>query len=146
MVSAVKMGGRRLYELAREGVDVERAERPVEIFSIDVIDFAPSEYPEAVIRVRCGTGTYVRTLADDIARALGGRAHLGALRRLAIGSLGVGEAASLDDLRRSAPGSLLLPAVMFNQDRLTVDGMTPEMISAAAGRPVELIGRMEELP
>ena len=110
MVSAVKMGGRRLYELAREGVDVERAERPVEIFSIDVIDFAPSEYPEAVIRVRCGTGTYVRTLADDIARALGGRAHLGALRRLAIGSLGVGEAASLDDLRRSAPGSLLLPA------------------------------------
>jgi tRNA pseudouridine55 synthase len=62
MVSAVKMAGRRLYELAREGVEVDRPARPVEIYEIDVLDFAPSDYPEAVIRVRCSTGTYVRTL------------------------------------------------------------------------------------
>jgi tRNA pseudouridine55 synthase len=96
MVSAVKMAGRRLYELAREGIEVERAARTVEIHEIDVLDFAPSDYPEAVIRVRCSTGTYVRTLADDIARALGGRAHLGELRRLAIGGLHVSQGVAID--------------------------------------------------
>jgi len=68
--------------------------------------------------------------------------------------VGVSGLLSGEDIVRSASGSdtgpgggsLLLPAVMFNQDRLTVDGMTPEMISAAAGRPVEVFGRMEELP
>jgi tRNA pseudouridine55 synthase len=107
MVSAVKMAGRRLYELAREGVEVDRPARPVEIYEIDVLDFAPSDYPEAVIRVRCSTGTYVRTLADDIARALGGRAHLAELRRLAIGGLHVSRAVTVDRMRGDA---LVAPA------------------------------------
>jgi tRNA pseudouridine55 synthase len=107
MVSAVKLGGRRLYELAREGIEVDRAARPVEIFEIDVLDFAPSDYPEAVIRVRCSTGTYVRTLADDMARVLGGRAHLAELRRLAIGALHVSRGLAIDEL---GSGRLIAPS------------------------------------
>lgn len=91
MVSALKVGGRRLYELAREGADIERQPRPVEIHSLDVLDFAPGPYPEVTFRVVCGKGTYVRVIADDIAAALGGRAHLISLRRLRTGSFDVEE-------------------------------------------------------
>jgi tRNA pseudouridine55 synthase len=142
MVSAVKVEGRRLYELARQGVEMEREERAVQIHSIDVIDFAPSDYPEAVIRVRCGTGTYVRTLADDIARALGGRAHLGALRRLAIGSLAVAEAVGLEVLECDDPGALLispgdglrdLPVLRVGPDAATGIGHGAAFPAAALG-------------
>ena len=85
MVSARKVEGRRLYDLAREGKEVEREARTVEVHAFDLVDFAPSDYPEATFRIRCGSGTYVRTLADDLARSLGGRAHLTALRRLRSG-------------------------------------------------------------
>ena len=101
MVSAVKVGGKRLYELAREGTEVDRQPRPVTIHSLEVLDFAPSDYPELTFAVTCSTGTYVRTLADDIARALGGRAHLSALRRTANGTLdvsGANEIATLETL------------------------------------------------
>lgn len=102
MVSARKVGGRRLYEMAREGVEVEREARPVTIHALDILDYAPSDYPELTFRVRCSKGTYVRTLADDIAQSLGGRAHLTALRRTANGSLTVEEAHSLDALADAA--------------------------------------------
>jgi tRNA pseudouridine55 synthase len=98
MVSALKVGGRRLYELAREGVTVEREARPVTIHDLEVLEFSPCDYPEVEFRVRCSSGTYVRTLADDLAASLGGRAHLTELRRLAIGSLSVDDAVGLDDL------------------------------------------------
>ena len=98
MVSALKVGGRRLYELAREGVTVEREARPVTIHELEILDFSPCDYPEVEFRVRCSSGTYVRTLADDLAASLGGRAHLSELRRLAIGSLSVDDAVGLDDL------------------------------------------------
>jgi tRNA pseudouridine55 synthase len=98
MVSALKVGGRRLYELAREGEEVERAPRPVTVHEIRVLDFAPGDYPEAEFVVRCGSGTYIRTLADDIARALGGRAHLIGLRRTRIASLEVSDAVTVEVL------------------------------------------------
>lgn len=92
MVSARKVEGRRLYELAREGKVVEREARPVEIYELEIIEIAPSDYPEVKLRVKCSSGTYVRTLADDLARALGGRAHLSSLRRTSNGSLDVDDA------------------------------------------------------
>jgi tRNA pseudouridine55 synthase len=98
MVSARKIGGRKLYELARQGVEIEREAREVDIYQLDLIDFAPSDYPEVTFRTVCSTGTYVRTLADDIARSLGGRAHLVALRRVRNGSLHVDDAAYIVDL------------------------------------------------
>jgi tRNA pseudouridine55 synthase len=97
MVSALRVGGRRLHEIARRGETIERLPRPVRIDVIELIDFAPSAYPEAVIRVVCGPGTYIRVLADDIAAALGTRAHLSALHRVRVGRLTV-EKHGIDDL------------------------------------------------
>ncbi len=104
MVSARKVEGRRLYELAREGKVVEREARPVAIHRFELIDLAPSDYPEVTFRTVCSTGTYVRTLADDLARALGGRAHLTALRRIRIGALDVSDSVSVDDAIAAVQG------------------------------------------
>lgn len=102
MVSAIKVGGRRLYELAREGREVERQARRVSVHSLELTRFEPGPQPLVGLRVVCGKGVYVRTLADDIARDLGGRAHLVALRRVRVGRLGVGRepggGPGLDDL------------------------------------------------
>jgi tRNA pseudouridine55 synthase len=112
MVSARKVDGRRLYELARRGVEVEREARLVEVSSLDLLDFAPCDYPEMSFQVTCSKGTYVRTLADDIARALGGRAHLTALRRLRNGSLRVEDAHSIDAIEAAGEEwrAMALPA------------------------------------
>ncbi len=83
MVSAVKVGGRRLHELARAGEVVERAPRPVTIHELSV---EPTDRPDVFgLRVRCSSGTYIRTLAADLGTALGGGAHLLTLRRTAVG-------------------------------------------------------------
>ncbi len=84
MYSALKRDGRPLYELARRGIEVERAARPVVIHELELEGF---ELPGVRLRVRCSKGTYVRTLAEDIGRALGCGAHLSGLTRTAIGSL-----------------------------------------------------------
>ncbi len=84
MVSALRVDGRRLHQLAREGVEVEREARPVTVHDFAVIDeVAPGVLS---IEVTCSAGTYVRSLADDLGRLLGGGAHLRNLRRTAIGS------------------------------------------------------------
>lgn len=118
MVSAVKVGGRRLHELAREGVEVERAARPVEVYRFDT---SATEDPLVYrISVDCSSGTYIRTLAADLGAALGGGAHLRNLRRTAIGSFTVDEAAWLD-----TPGfaeRVLTPAqAMRDYPSLTVE-------------------------
>ena len=89
MVSALKHQGRRLYELARRGEVVEREARPVEVFELEILSVGPGPYPVVDFRVVCGKGTYVRSLAADMAAVLGGSAHLTALRRTRIGSLRV---------------------------------------------------------
>lgn len=96
MVSARKVGGRRLYQIARDGGEVDREARPVTIRELELTDFAPSDYPEAEFRVVCSSGTYVRTLAADIASSLGGRGHLVALRRTRNGSATVDQAVTID--------------------------------------------------
>jgi tRNA pseudouridine55 synthase len=102
MVSARKVEGKRLYELAREGKVVEREARTVTIDKLELIDMAPSDYPEITFRTVCSTGTYIRTLADDIGRAVGGRAHLTALRRVRNGSIHVKDALSVDEIVAAA--------------------------------------------
>jgi tRNA pseudouridine55 synthase len=101
MVSALKVEGKRLYELARAGEIVEREARLVEIYKLNIVDLAPSDYPEVAFDVVCSTGTYVRTLADDLARAVGGRAHLTVLRRVRNGSIGVTEAAGIETIEEA---------------------------------------------
>jgi tRNA pseudouridine55 synthase len=93
MVSAVKVGGKRLYEIARQGIEIEREPRPVEVMRFDVEETStPGVY---AIAVDCSTGTYVRSLAADLGKALGGGAHLRALRRIAVGPFGIEDATPL---------------------------------------------------
>ncbi len=105
MVSAVKVGGQRLHVLARQGIEVERAPRPVTVFRFDV---APGLTPGVFrIEVECSSGTYVRVLAADLGVALGGGAHLRSLRRTRIGSFAVEDARLVDEL---TPAVVLTPA------------------------------------
>lgn len=84
MVSAVKVGGRRLHELARRGIEVERAPRPVRVYRLEAREASDGENAWR-LSVECSSGTYVRVLAADLGRALGGGAHLRSLRRTGIG-------------------------------------------------------------
>ena len=97
MHSAVHVGGRRLYELAREGLEVERAARRIEIRELRRVALAGAEL---VVFVTCTKGTYVRTLAMEIGTALGCGAYLTALRRTAVGEFRLESAATLEDLER----------------------------------------------
>jgi tRNA pseudouridine55 synthase len=97
MHSALKHQGRALYEYAREGIEVERASRRITIHSITLIEWQQQQHT-LVLDVLCSKGTYVRTLAEDIGRALGCGAHLSALRRAASGPLTIDNAITLDAL------------------------------------------------
>ena len=109
MVSALKVGGRRLYELARAGEEIERAARTVRIEELVVEEFEPGAYPEATIRVACSTGTYIRTLAADLGAALGGCAHLGSLRRLRVGSFTLDEARPIEAVQADPDAAVRPP-------------------------------------
>ncbi|MEX1279662.1 MAG: tRNA pseudouridine(55) synthase TruB [Acidimicrobiia bacterium] len=137
MVSALKRGGVRLHELARRGEEVEREPRPVDVHELDLVSFAPGEFPTARLRVVCGPGTYVRVLADDLARAVGGRAHLTALRRTAIGSLHVDRAVRLDELAPDTVADHLLApaAALADLPTVVVDDVTAAGV--ANGRTLE---------
>lgn len=133
MVSAVKVGGRRLHELARKGVEVERAPRPVRVYRFDLEE--TGEPGVLAAEVECSSGTYVRTLAADLGKLLGGGAHLRALRRTRIGSFGVEEAEPLDAL---GPESLRSPAeALRDLDRVVVDADVAVLVSR--GRPLDRV-------
>jgi tRNA pseudouridine55 synthase len=102
--SAIKVGGRRAYAMARAGETVELAERVVTIEAIDLIDWDASdpERPIAILDVRCSAGTYIRALARDLGAALGSAAYLGALRRTAAGPFTTDDAIALDAVRAAA--------------------------------------------
>lgn len=108
--AAVKVGGRRAYAIARTGVAVRIEPRAVRIDRLAIADWRP---PALRLLIVCGSGTYVRALARDIGRALASAAHLGALRRLAVGALAVDQAVEVGRIRalgRSALAARLLPA------------------------------------
>ena len=134
MVSARKVAGRRLYQLAREGVEVERSARPVTVSRFDV---GPTDEPGVLaIEVDCSSGTYVRTLAADLGAGLGGGAHLRRLRRRAIGSFTLSEAHRLDELSPdSAVASVLGPVeAMRDYPQLRVD----DRVAQAVGHGVRV--------
>jgi tRNA pseudouridine55 synthase len=99
MYSAIKQNGRPLYKLARQGIDVDRKERDVEIHSIELLSF---DIPHTAIRVTCSRGTYIRTLADDIGRQLGCGASLQELRRTASGPFHIENSVTLAELEAAA--------------------------------------------
>jgi tRNA pseudouridine55 synthase len=102
MYSAVRVDGRRLHEAARRGEEVERAARQVRVDALELLSFTPAREgrAQARLRVACGKGTYVRTLAVDLGRSLGLPAHLGGLRRTSAGPFGISRAIPLEEAER----------------------------------------------
>lgn len=94
MVSAIRVDGKRLHELAREGVEVEREARPVTVYRCDVTGVANGVIS---LDVECSSGTFIRSIAADLGRLLGGGAHLANLRRTSVGAFTLDDAGTIDD-------------------------------------------------
>ncbi|TMB79856.1 MAG: tRNA pseudouridine(55) synthase TruB [Chloroflexi bacterium] len=114
--SAVKVGGRRAYTLARSGEPARLAPREVEVYSAQLLDFQPGPHAVARIEVRCGSGTYLRSIARDLGDRLAVGGYLGKLVRKAYGPLSIDEAMPLDELAtpravldRLLPAEVILP-------------------------------------
>ncbi|MEX2176574.1 MAG: tRNA pseudouridine(55) synthase TruB [Pirellulaceae bacterium] len=105
--SALKVAGRRAYDMARRGETVRLAPRTIEIYAAELLDY---RYPEVQLRLQCGSGTYVRSLGRDLARALGSEAVMSALVREAIGNFSLNDALSCDQLSLELVRQHLLPA------------------------------------
>lgn len=135
MVSAVHYQGRRLYELARDGVEVERPARRVEIYDVQILRVWPQDAEHAslgsrvLFDVTCSAGTYVRTLCADVGAELGCGAHLSFLVRTRAGSFALEQAVTLEDLEQAArqrrQSDYLLPADvgLAHLPALRLDGM-----------------------
>jgi tRNA pseudouridine55 synthase len=151
MHSALHVGGRRLYEYARQGVEVLREPRSIEIFELKRLEL---EGNKLVASVRCSKGTYVRVLAADIGRALGCGAYLTALRRTQVGPFSVQSAVASAELeaRGEAWGRarlLPVPALVSELGRLDASseqaarfrhGRDIEAAGYSAGQPVAIFG------
>jgi tRNA pseudouridine55 synthase len=135
MVSAVQVGGRRLHELARAGVEIEREPRPVTVheFRVD-----PTDDPLVfAFDVRCSTGTYVRSLAADVGQSLGGGAHLRNLRRTEIGSFTVSEARPIEKV--DSDSVLTAARAMRDYEQVVVDPDLADAVSHGKVLPEDVI-------
>ena len=133
MFSAVHHHGQRLHELARAGVTVERAKRPVTIYALSVLG---REGYTVRMRVACSEGTYVRTLCEDLARACGTVGHMGALLREASGPFVLYESLTLDEVAANPLGSLVPPERVIPIPTVVLDGR--RATDFRAGRVVPL--------
>ena len=122
--SAMKVAGRRAYDLARGGAEVVLPPRPVNIYGMELLDYA---WPLLRLRVDCGRGTYVRAIARDLGEALNVGGHLTELRRTRVGPFDVAEAVRPEHLT----------AETFAQRLQSVDLVPPGNGSAVAVRPVQ---------
>ncbi len=104
--SALKIAGKRAYDLARRGETVELAARPIQVHSLEIVRYA---YPELELGVRCGSGTYIRSLGRDLALALGTAAVMSQLRRQAIGPFDVHDAVIVEELDKDRIQQRLRP-------------------------------------
>ena len=133
MVSAIKVDGRRLYEIAREGGEVKRAARSVTVHRFDVLETDDPGIYEAL--VECSSGTYVRSLAADLGTALGGGAHLDGLRRLSVGPFRDAEATSVEGI------DLLPMAEAFRGgERVVVDEDVAGDVAPGRGMDLDRLG------
>jgi tRNA pseudouridine55 synthase len=141
MYSAIKQGGRKLYDIARAGEEVERQPRRIEIMVLDIVDWSP---PQVTVEVTCSAGTYIRSLAYDLGEALGVGAHLSGLVRTASGSFTLADSVALDALLESPdwanhlvpPAAALvhLPVIQFDPtalDHLTHGRPVPDPLAEA---------------
>jgi tRNA pseudouridine55 synthase len=139
MYSAVKHGGKPLYELARAGIEVEREARPAQIYRLELKYWRP---PVATIEVECGKGTYIRSLAHDLGQLLGCGAHLKSLTRLRYGCFDIKDAVSLsqleDGFRHNYWQQFVYPIDIVFQDWAAVVVDDAAEAGIKNGRPLEL--------
>ena len=141
MFSAKKIDGKKLYELARKGVEIEREAADVTIHKLEILEAPAVDRTTVRLLVSCSAGTYIRTLAEDIGREVGFLAHLIDLRRTRAGQFTIGEAVTLDEFAedgspqdRLLPVDLAvshLPAFELREDRVpkTLNGMSTRDLS-----------------
>jgi len=146
--SAIKVDGQRAYDLAREGVEVELKARAVTIHSAEVTDAPDADHME--IRILTGKGVYVRSLARDLAAALGAEGHVSALRREQVGPFSVENAVTLDSLEemvhRGAASEGLLPVATALDDIPELAVTDQDAFSLRQGRSIVLLpGQVETL-
>lgn len=131
MYSAVRHQGKHLYDLARQGIEVERIPREVQIKRLELISWQPDEYPKAIIEVDCSKGTYIRTLCLDLGEALGCGAHMSKLVRLSSGPFRIEESWTLEQISaeiEQGNSSFLIPVNRVLD--LPVIILTPERAEA----------------
>lgn len=104
MYSAVRKNGRHLYEYARQGIDVAREKRQVEIKRLDLVEWHEEKFPRVLFDVECSKGTYIRTLCHDIGVALGCGAHMSFLLRLGAGKFTLNSAYTLEEIDQALAG------------------------------------------
>ena len=139
--SAIKIGGQKLYELARAGGDIEIPSRSVTISGLEITRFFAGERPRAFLRIECSSGTYIRSLVRDIGRALGNAATMTFLSRVRNGKFDLADAVTPEELER-APVLLTLPNILV--DLYGSVHMNDELAQALwQGKRVFLSGRAE---
>jgi tRNA pseudouridine55 synthase len=130
MFSALKHKGQRLYQLAYQGIEVEREPRKVMIYHLDLLRFEGDIFE---INVRCSKGTYIRTLAEDIGRALGCGAHVIALRRLGAGPFKAEQMVSTDKIEQAAGAGIdALDQLLLSMDSALEDMPAVELVDSVA--------------
>jgi tRNA pseudouridine55 synthase len=106
MYSAKKVGGKKLCDLARKGIEIERAPSKIEIYKIKILKY---RWPNLKLLIDCSSGTYIRTIADDLGKKLGTGAYLASLRRTSLGKFKIKKALKLDKIKQENWQKFLLP-------------------------------------
>jgi tRNA pseudouridine55 synthase len=134
--SALKLGGKRAYDLARAGKAVDLEPRPISVHAIELVSYG---YPEMVLDIHCGGGTYVRSLGRDIAESLGTAAVMSALVRTAIGDFELADARELSAITPATIAHDLLPAAMAISSLSQVALTAEQLATVGRGLPIELL-------
>ena len=134
MVSAIKKDGKKLYELARQGITIERPARPVTIYQLAQLNL---NLPEIELRIQCSAGTYIRSIAHDIGEILGCGAHLNSLRRESVGEFDLESAIPLDHLTPENISSHLKPPMFAVKHMPRLDVTEEETVDLLNGKLVQ---------
>jgi len=142
MYSAIKIQGQPLYKLARMGIEIQRPERLIEIYGIDLICF---DQPYLDLKISCSKGTYIRTLCDDIGKALHVGAHMISLKRTKVGNFRIEDSASLGELKHGKNAVYAMDSAISHLKEIILDEESYQ--KAKNGMPVNnlfAIGKLEQ--
>lgn len=145
MYSALKVNGKKLYDLAREGIEIERKRRKVIIYDIKLLEF---DFPKATIRVTCSKGTYIRTLVDDIGEKLGTYAYVDELIRTRVGDFDIKDAIKSEDILNIEKSDIIkalrpIDSALKDFDKIVLDKKYLEKL--VNGQIVEVEEKVNEL-